>query len=57
VAHQLLGDTDDKLPVRYGADLVHGVSVEREALDYVLAVVGLPQRGGVAGLGFLAEER
>jgi hypothetical protein len=57
MAHQLPGDTDDKLPVRYGADLAHGVGVEREALDNVLVVIGLPQRGGVAGLRFLAEER
>jgi hypothetical protein len=57
VAHQLLGDTDDKLPVWYGADLAQGFGVEREALNNVLVVIGLPQRRGVAGLGFLAEER
>jgi len=57
VAHQLLGDTDDSLPVRYGPDLAQGFGVEREALDHVLAVVGLPQRRGVAALRVFAEER
>src|SRR5271166_4380643 len=31
VAHQLLGDTDDCLSVRYGPDLAQGFGVEREA--------------------------
>jgi hypothetical protein len=57
VAHQLLGDADDQLSVRYGPDLGKGVSVEREALDNVLVFVGIPQRGGVASLRYLAKER
>ena len=40
VAHQLLGDTDDSLSVRYGSDLAQGFGIECEALDHVLAVVG-----------------
>jgi hypothetical protein len=57
VAQQLLGNADDKLPVRYGPYLREGVSVERKALDDVLSVVGLPQRRGVAGLRLLGDER
>jgi hypothetical protein len=55
--HQLLGDTDDSFPVWHGPDLAQGFGVEREALDHVLAVVGLPQCRGVSALRVFAEER
>jgi hypothetical protein len=57
VAHQLLGDTNDCLPVWDVPDLAQGFGVESEALDHVLSVVGFPQRGGVAALRVSAEER
>ena len=40
-----------------GSDLAQGFGIECEALDHVLTVVGLPQRGGVAALRVFAEER
>ena len=46
VAHQLLGDTDGSLPVRYGPDLAQDFGIEREALDHVLAVVGVSHSVG-----------
>jgi len=42
VAHQLLGDPNDGLSVWYGSDLGQGLGVEREALDHVVTVIGLP---------------
>jgi hypothetical protein len=56
VTHELLGDTDDSLSCRYGADLPEGFSIEVEALDHVVVAI-CPQGGRVAGLCLFAKER
>ncbi len=45
VAHEFFGHPDHQLTGRDVTDLGEGTGVEPEALDDVLAVVGVPQRG------------
>src|SRR6266699_2521742 len=56
MAHELLRDADDCLAVGDGPKLPQGFSIQREALYHELAVVGFPQRRGVAALRVLAQE-
>jgi hypothetical protein len=42
VAHKFLGHPDHRLTVRDMTDLRESVGVEPEALDHVLALVGVP---------------
>lgn len=51
-----LGTRMTASPSGMDPNLRQGFGVEREALDHVLAIVGLPQRGGVAALRVFAQE-
>src|SRR6266702_3736745 len=38
ILHELLRDADDSLPLGYGPDLCQSFSIQREALNHVLAL-------------------
>jgi hypothetical protein len=56
MAHEFLGHPDHNLAGRDVTDLGESIRVQFEALDYVLACIGVPQRRRVARGGVFSEK-